>query len=61
MILTYRMVTAQGQAIYDGMEFPVVFRDVDGAWRATQNLREDEMLAVMPWSGGPSTIRIEGR
>jgi hypothetical protein len=52
VVLTYRLMTPEGQDAGNEMEFPTIFHDVEGKWLATLDLSEDSLVFQSPWVSG---------
>jgi hypothetical protein len=59
VIVTYYL-TSNGQPIYSA-EFPSIFHQVDGQWYATQDLTQDPLPAISPWSKGQTRTELDVR
>ncbi|GAB4520994.1 MAG: hypothetical protein Tsb0010_05240 [Parvularculaceae bacterium] len=59
-ILTYQFKVKGGD---EGplMEMPVIFKEQDGLWYATQDLRQDELIATSPWVSGENEVEFTVR
>ena len=56
VVLTYRVLTIEGQDMQNGLEMPVIFHKVDGSWRATQTLSSDLLVLESPWVSGQNEV-----
>lgn len=59
-ILTYQFKVKGGD---DGplLEMPVIFKEEEGRWFATQDLRQDELIATSPWVSGENEVEFTVR
>lgn len=55
-IITYRVLTFDGQDVGGGLELPTVFVKNDGRWAATQALKRDPLVLQSPWVSGQDQI-----
>lgn len=56
VVVTYRLLTPSGEDAGNGVEFPAVFREVDGRWLATLDLRADPLVPASPWVSGETRM-----
>lgn len=61
VIITYEMVTLDGKDASGGLELPVVFREFEDRWYATQELWQDGLVALSPWVSGKSIVEVTGK
>jgi hypothetical protein len=59
VILTYHL-TSDGRPVY-AAEFPSIFHQVDGRWYATQELTQDPLPAISPWTKGETKQELDVR
>jgi hypothetical protein len=61
VILTYRMVDANGNDVGQGLEIPAIFKEENGLWFATADLSSDVFAPASPWVSGEMSHEQEVR
>ncbi len=60
VIFSYQMRAPDGTPVYQGLEFPSVYRRRGGQWYATQDLglAGDDLLRALPWTSGQRSLEL---
>ncbi|MEQ1529174.1 MAG: hypothetical protein ABL925_07650 [Methylococcales bacterium] len=57
VIMTYKVLTADGRDASSGFELPSILKRVNGKWYSTLDLRADALPIASPWVAGINEFR----